>query len=100
MLPMFWLEVVCLAVSIVIASALAMMVLGFRSKHAINRWFIHFTTVEAIWAVCGLLLRLTLWLDTGNPSLLLELSALGFVLMSPFLLTFTVRYLDLPPPPG
>ncbi len=93
--PLLWLEIVCLAISIVIASALAMMVLGFRSKHATTRWFIHFTSVEAIWAVSSLLLRLALWFDIGNTSMLLELGALCFVLMSPFLLMFTVRYLDL-----
>ena len=93
---LFWLDIAGLTICTVITAALALMVLGSGRRGALSRSFTLFTIIEAAWAVCSLLLRMALLLNIGNPTLLLELTALAFVLMGPFLLMFTVRYVGRP----
>ena len=94
--PLFWLDMAAYAASAVIATALALMMVGVRPRHRLNYLFALFTLAEAAWATLALLLRLALWLSVGNPVLLLELSALFFGLMGPLLLLFTARYVGHP----
>jgi signal transduction histidine kinase len=91
---LFWLDVVALSVSTVIATSLALIVLGARPGRALNRSFGFFTLVEAAWATASLLVRLTLWLKRGNPLLLSELAALAFALLGPSVLIFAARYVS------
>ena len=91
--PLFWLDVVALGISTVIASSLTLMVLGAGPRRTLNLSFALFTLVQAAWAVVSLHMRLALWLERGNPLLLNELIALFLCLAGPCLLMFTVRYL-------
>jgi GAF domain-containing protein len=92
----FWLDVAALGLSTVFAAALTLMVLSTGVRRAMNRAFVAFTLSEAAWAIVALLLRMSLWLDMGNPDLLLDLTGLFLSLMSISVLAFTVRYLDRP----
>lgn len=91
---LFWVDVVAYAISVVIASALAMMVLGTATRRALNYLFALFALAEAVWALSSLLLRMTLWLERGNPNLMLELATIAFALMGPLLLMFTIRSVE------
>ncbi len=92
MSPLFWLDTAAYGISTILATALALMVLGTGSRRAPNRNFAHFALAQALWAVSSLLMRIAMWLDVGNPAFLLELSTLAFGTMGPFLLSFTIRY--------
>ncbi len=92
--PLFWLDVIALSVSTVIAASLVLMVLGTGLRRTLNRLFALFALMETGVAVFNLLLRMALWLKMGNPLLLNELSTLASILAGPLLLMFTVRYLD------
>lgn len=89
---LFWVDVIALSISTVLACSLALMVLGTGPRQALNRSFGLFALVEAAWAVNSLLLRLALWLGQGNALFLSELMALAFALMGPLLLAFAVHY--------
>jgi signal transduction histidine kinase len=91
--PLFWLDVVALGISTVIASSLTLMVLGAGPRRMLNLSFALFTLVQAAWAVVSLHMRFALWLERGNPLFLNELIALFLSLTGPCLLVFTVRYL-------
>ena len=95
---LFWLDVSALGISIVLAVALTLMVLGGGLKRVHNRFFILFAALEAAWATSSLLLRLSLWLERGNPNFLLELAALALSTMGPVLLLFATRYLQVRTP--
>jgi PAS domain S-box-containing protein len=92
MSALFWLDVAALGTSLLISSSLALMVLGFGPGRALNRWFVLFASLEATWAGFSLLLRLSLWLERGDPLLFGELATLTISLMSVALLMFAVRY--------
>ncbi len=89
---LFWLDVAALSVSATVSFSLALMVVGSGLKQTRVRSFILYTVIQAAWAVCSLLLRLALWLESGSSLLLSELATLSFALMGPLLLLFTVRY--------
>ncbi len=90
----FWLDLAAYSISTVIATMLALMVLGADLKRALNRLFALFLWAEATWAILCLLTRITLWLGTGRPTLLLELSIAVFAALGPLLLLFTVNYVS------
>ncbi|MFQ6100424.1 MAG: GAF domain-containing protein [Anaerolineae bacterium] len=92
--PLLGLDIAALSISTVIATSLALMVLGAGPRRMLNRSFALFALMEAAWAVLALLLRGALWLGMGNPSLLTELVALASAVVGPILLRFTVRYFD------
>lgn len=94
----FWLDIIALSVSIVLAAALVLTVLGAGSERVLNRLFALFALVEACWATVSLLLRLGLWLGEGDPLFLSELAVVFFALMGPLLLLFTARYVGLRSP--
>ena len=91
--PLFWLDVAALSVSLVIAAALALMVSGFGLGPALNRSFVALALTHVAWAIFSLLMRLTLWLEKGNPLFMSELITLSFALTGICLLIFTVLYL-------
>jgi len=91
---LFWLNCAAHAISIVIATAFGLMVLATKPKCTINQFFALFALAEATWTAFSFLLRMMLWLQVGNPVLMLELATLFFVLAGPFLLLFTARYVD------
>lgn len=92
MSPLFWLDLAALGTSLLISTWLALMVLGFGPGRALNRCFALFAASQAAWAGFSLLLRLSLWLERGDPPLFGELAALSLSLMGIALLTFAVRY--------
>jgi GAF domain-containing protein len=89
---LFWIEIGAYTFATVSALALALMVLGSGPGHRLNRLFALFTTLEAVWAVSAVLLRLSLWLQMGNPAFWLELAALALNAMGIILPMFAVRY--------
>ena len=91
---LFWIEIGAYALAAVSALALAMMVLGTGPRRTLNRLFAIFVTLEAVWAVSAVLLRLLLWLDMGNPTFWLELAAVALNGMGVILPLFAVRYVD------
>ncbi len=93
MSPLFWLDITFLSISTIIAATLALIALGSGIKFGLNRAFALFILIEASWAILSMLLRLSLWLDRGNPQLLSELTSLAFALIGPSLLLFTAYYL-------
>jgi PAS domain S-box-containing protein len=92
MTALYWIDVVALCASAVLAIALTLTVLGTGSGRSLNRLFAAFAAMEAFWAISSLLLRLTLWLNIGPSQLLAELAALAITLMSVALLGFAARY--------
>jgi signal transduction histidine kinase len=92
--PLFRLDIAALCVCAIISISLAMIALSFGPKHALNRYFALFALSQAVWAAFSIGLRLALWAGTGQVPLLLEIATLHYVLMGPFLLMFTLRYLD------
>ncbi len=91
--PLFWLDVAALCVCAVISISLGMIALSFGPRHALNRYFALFALSQAVWVAFSVSLRMALWLEFGPSLLLLELATLSYVLMGPFLLMFTLRYL-------
>jgi GAF domain-containing protein len=89
---LFWIEIGAYTVATVSALALALMVLGTGPGHRLNRLFALFTTLEAVWAVSAVMLRLALWLQMGNPVFWLELAALALNAMGVMLPMFAARY--------
>jgi len=96
MTALYWIDIVALCSSAVVAIALILTVLGTGMKRSLNQSFALFAAMEAFWAVSSLLLRLSLWLDRGNALLLAELAAMGIALMGITLLGFSVRYVGRP----
>ena len=90
---LFWLDIAVLCFCAVISISLAMIALSFGPKYALNRYFGLFALSQTAWAVFSIGLRLALWQETDYTLLLLELATLAYVLMGPFLLMFTLRYL-------
>ena len=86
------LDIACLTLSLALFSGLVLVVSGAGLDKPLNRNFVLFTTMQAGFVVCSLLLRLSLHFKAGNPQLLLELATLFFALTAPFLLLFCVRY--------
>jgi methyl-accepting chemotaxis protein len=93
---LFWLDIVALCIATVLAASLSLMVLGAGPSRRLNLIFALYTLLSAALAIFSILLRLTLWLDIGNPLLLVELVTLILSIVGPVLLIFTVRYLDRP----
>ena len=92
MTALYWIDVVALSSSAVVAIALILTVMGTGPGRSLNQSFALFVAMEAFWAVSSLLLRLSLWLDVGSPQLLSELATLGISLMSITVLGFASRY--------
>jgi PAS domain S-box-containing protein len=92
MTALYWIDVCALCSSGVIAVTLILTVLGTGLRRSLNQFFTLFASMEACWAVSSLLLRLSLWLDTGSPLILAELGVLGITLMSISMLAFAARY--------
>ncbi len=68
------------------------MALGSGPGHPLSRRFLLLGGATMVWSVLSLLLRLSLWLHTGAPLLLGELSTLACSLLAPLLLAFSSRY--------
>jgi PAS domain S-box-containing protein len=94
MTVLYWIDVVALYISSVLAIALVLTVLGTGIRRSLNQSFALFAAMVAFWAVSSLLLRLSLWLEIGSPLILAELATLGITLMSISLLCFAARYVD------
>ena len=89
---MFWIDIAALCSSAIVAIGLIPTVLGTGLRRSLNQAFSVFVAMEGYWAITSLLLRLSLWLGVESPALLLEMAALGLVLMSIALLAFAARY--------
>lgn len=93
---LFWIEIGAYTLAAVSALALAMMVLGTGPRRTLNRLFAVFVTLEAVWAVSAVLLRIMLWLETGNPTFWVELAAVALNGMGIILPAFAIRYVNRP----
>jgi|GEM_PF-929885 len=93
---LLWMDLVSLGISLIVSAALAALALGVRSRRPINYAFIALILTEAAWATLAMFLRFSLLLEIGNPTRLLELTALALSLTGPLLLLFTTRYLGRP----
>ena len=93
MSPIFWADAAAYGVSTVIAIALVLVV-GAGPRRLLNLFFALFSLCEAGWAFSSLLLRMTLWLEAGNPPAALESATLAFALMGPCLFLFTTRFVS------
>ncbi len=91
---LFWIEIGAYTLAAVSALALAMMVLSTGPRRTLNRLFALFVTLESVWAVSAVLLRLLLWLEMGNPTFWLELAAIALNAMGIILPMFAIRYVD------
>lgn len=87
-----WLDITALTISTVIASALLLLALASGARKPLNYSFALFAAAQAVWAIVSLLLRISLWLEIGNPILLAEMVSLALSLTGPLLLFFTSRY--------
>lgn len=94
MSQIFWLNLVALFFTSVIASALFLTVMGTGLKKPLNLAFALFALTVALSAITNILRHLSLWLDMGNPLLLSELNFLGGLLFGPLVLMFTALYLN------
>jgi len=90
--PIFWLDVVALGISIIFSTAQALLVLSLDFKRQFNRFFSLLNMVLATWASVAFLLRISLWLDLGDPRWLAELAAFFYVLATPLIFLFASRY--------
>jgi len=86
------LDLAALGLSVSLSIALMMIVGGAGIRRQLNRTFMVFALMEAVWAACALLVRISLLLHLGNAELILETATLSFTLMTPFLLLFVARY--------
>jgi len=99
---LFWIDIIGLSTSILIAGSLTLLVVGVDPKNKVNRSFAYFTGAIAIWAVSALLLRMSLWLEPiveanlflPNTYLWLKSATVSVALFCVFSLMFTVTYLD------
>jgi PAS domain S-box-containing protein len=94
MTPYFWVDAFICIFSMLVATSLALLVIGSGSRRAVNWFFAAFATLVVLWYFFSLLLRGALWLQIGDPELMLELATLCFALMGPTLLLFAGRYVD------
>ncbi|MEW6357844.1 MAG: PAS domain S-box protein [Planctomycetota bacterium] len=93
---LFWLDVSLRSFATTIAAALVIMVVGAGPRRALNLFFAIFLLAEAAAMVFATLMRLSLWLERGDPLLMAELCTMGYALAGPMLLMFTVRYVGRP----
>jgi anti-anti-sigma regulatory factor len=92
MTTLFWLEIAVYGITTVIASSLALTVVGVGPKQGLNRSFALFMLVEAVSAIIRFLFRLDTEFGLGVPLPLMELVALMLVLRGPLLMLFTTFY--------
>jgi PAS domain S-box-containing protein len=90
--PLLVLDIVGLALSLAISTALVMIVSGAGLRKRLNRDFVLYALMQTGWAAASLLMRLALWFHMGNPTGMLELAVVCFALMGLFLLQFAFRY--------
>lgn len=99
---LFWVDIIGLSISILIAGSLTLLVIGVNPKNKVNRSFGFFTGAIVMWAGSALLLRTSLWLEpviqTGlflpNTYLWLKAATVSLALFCVLSLMFTVTYLE------
>jgi GAF domain-containing protein len=91
---LFWSDVALSSLSAVLTLALSIVVLGVGLKQAINRTFALLLLTLAVSIFFDLFLRMSLWLEIGNPLLLSEIGSLAYLLTGPLLLLFTTSYVE------
>lgn len=89
---LFWVEIGAYSAATVSALALGLMVLATAPRQMINRLFALLVSLEAVWAISAVLLRLALMLERGNATFWLELAAIALNAMGLILPMFAVRY--------
>lgn len=93
---LFWIDVTASSFATLISAALVLIVLAAGLKNSINRHFALFMFIQAVWGCLSNFMRLSLWLQKGNPQFFAELNALALFFMGFFLLSFSVRYVGRP----
>ncbi len=91
--PLLVLDIVGLSLALTLSAALLLLVSSAGLRKGLNLTFVLFAASESGWAACFLLLRLCLWLKTGDTALLMNLSVVFFALVGIFLLFFSARYM-------
>ncbi len=93
----FWVNIGAWGIVTIIALALVLVVLSAGVRRISNFYFVIFNLMQAFSAVCAALDALVLWLERGNPTVLLELNTLGACFACIFLMMFAVRYFKFAP---
>jgi PAS domain S-box-containing protein len=96
MSSLFWLDVGAWAFTGLVALTLALLALSADPRRRLNHLFAVFTFITSASATLATLLRLSLWLDRGNPDRLGELGAWAFAFVGPALLLFAAQYVGFP----
>jgi len=89
---LFWLDIVALSMTAVLAAAITLVVLGTGPGRTVNLIFSGFSLLAVVWGCFSLLCRLGLWLGRGSPLVYIEVASLAFTALGPLLLSFTVRF--------
>jgi PAS domain S-box-containing protein len=92
---MLFIDVVALGLTVIIASSLAVTVLGSGFRNSPTIPFAFYAASAAAGGIISLILRISIIFSVGNKSLLLELATLCLALNGPFILLFTARYLSM-----
>ncbi len=93
----FGLDVIACALSMILATALALIVVAAGVRRTPNRLFAGLALGGGLWAAFHSMVALALrFRELGDPLLWQQLSTLSFGVMPSFLLMYTVRYLNRP----
>ena len=84
-----------LAFSLMVSTALLIIVGGSGIRKPLNLTFALFALLQAGWAGASVLLRLSLWFRLGEAIPLLYIATACFAFMAPFLLLFVARFTSL-----
>ena len=88
----FWSDLIVIFAALVMATAQALLVVWTNPRNTINWLFIGFAHAVVMWYTFSLLLRISLFLQIGDPTIQLFMATISFALICPFLLLFTNRY--------
>jgi len=90
---LFWLSILLLSTTVVIATAIALVVMPVYPRNTVHISFGAFSISLLIWAFFSAIVRVQLWYLGEVNEVVWSLSILSTTLMFPFLLIFMVRYL-------
>lgn len=89
---LYWLDITGFGLCIVIGSASVLALVGAGFRRVPGPYLILFMLCFIAWTVCGMLCKLALWIEVGNPQLLTETAGFFFTLQAPLLYVFSAEY--------
>jgi len=93
MTTLFWIDFAAAGLFTVVSAALMLIALSACLKNPVNRTFSLFAALQTAKGICSVYLRISLWLDRGNPQHWANWEGLLFFFTAVLLLFFTVTYL-------